>query len=76
MSPGQRIAFGPAAGAHAVLDSLCAKQPMNQTTLEAMLTEIWTEVLGVPAGPHDNFFALGGNLIRAARRCARRPDIQ
>jgi len=35
--------------------------------LTASLTEIWSEVLGVPAGPDDDFFELGGNSLFAVR---------
>jgi amino acid adenylation domain-containing protein len=38
------------------------------TPAEHLLTEIWTEVLGVPGiGVHDNFFHLGGDSIRAVQ---------
>ena len=33
----------------------------------ARLTEIWSEVLGVPVGPDDDFFELGGNSLFAVR---------
>ncbi|MFF6779759.1 amino acid adenylation domain-containing protein [Streptomyces sp. NPDC012510] len=35
--------------------------------LIAGLTEIWSEVLGVPVGPDDDFFELGGNSLFAVR---------
>ncbi|MCM2415390.1 phosphopantetheine-binding protein [Streptomyces sp. RKAG290] len=42
------------------------------TTLERETAAVWCEVLGVPsAGPHDDFFALGGNSLRAVRAVAR-----
>nr|WP_238421058.1 amino acid adenylation domain-containing protein [Streptomyces taklimakanensis] len=34
---------------------------------EAALLEVWQEVLGVPVGPDDNFFDLGGNSLLAMR---------
>ncbi|MFF7566052.1 amino acid adenylation domain-containing protein [Streptomyces pseudovenezuelae] len=34
------------------------------------LTRIWTEVLGVPVGPDDDFFELGGNSLYAVRIAA------
>ncbi|MGW0708251.1 non-ribosomal peptide synthetase [Streptomyces sp. NPDC002643] len=37
------------------------------TTLITTLTEIWSEVLGVPVGPDDDFFELGGNSLFAVR---------
>lgn len=36
-------------------------------TLTAQLTEIWSEILGVPVGPDDDFFELGGNSLFAVR---------
>ncbi|UUU37377.1 amino acid adenylation domain-containing protein [Streptomyces sp. CA-210063] len=36
-------------------------------TLTATLTEIWGDVLGVPVGPDDDFFELGGNSLFAVR---------
>ncbi len=39
---------------------------------EQQLAELWAEVLGLPAvGAHDNFFALGGHSLTAARLIAR-----
>lgn len=35
--------------------------------LTTSLTEIWSEVLGVPVGPDDDFFELGGNSLFAVR---------
>jgi amino acid adenylation domain-containing protein len=35
--------------------------------LTASLTEIWSEVLGVPVNPDDDFFDLGGNSLAAVR---------
>ncbi|WLQ44379.1 amino acid adenylation domain-containing protein [Streptomyces laculatispora] len=47
-----------------------AERPM--TALERETAAVWCEVLGVPsAGPHDDFFALGGNSLRAVRVVAR-----
>ncbi|MEV0383892.1 condensation domain-containing protein [Nonomuraea sp. NPDC050643] len=40
--------------------------------LERRIAEVWSEVLGVPrVGPHDGFFALGGNSLAAVRVAAR-----
>ncbi|MFJ1901978.1 amino acid adenylation domain-containing protein [Streptomyces sp. NPDC088115] len=47
-----------------------ADRPM--TALERETAAVWCEVLGVPsAGPYDDFFALGGNSLRAVRVVAR-----
>ncbi|MGX5189212.1 amino acid adenylation domain-containing protein [Streptomyces avermitilis] len=35
--------------------------------VEERVAEIWTELLGVQAGAHDNFFHIGGNSILAIR---------
>ncbi|SNX56806.1 amino acid adenylation domain-containing protein [Streptomyces sp. TLI_55] len=35
--------------------------------LTASLTEIWSDVLGMPVGPDDDFFELGGNSLFAVR---------
>ncbi|MFJ4952734.1 amino acid adenylation domain-containing protein [Streptomyces sp. NPDC088760] len=39
-------------------------------TLVAALAAIWESVLGLPVGPDDNFFALGGNSLHAMRVAA------
>ncbi|MDG9720244.1 amino acid adenylation domain-containing protein, partial [Streptomyces sp. DH24] len=36
-------------------------------TFQDSLLEVWREVLGVPVGPDDNFFDLGGNSLLAMR---------
>ncbi|MGW2087831.1 amino acid adenylation domain-containing protein [Streptomyces sp. NPDC001880] len=47
-----------------------AGRPM--TALEQEIAAVWGEVLGVPvARPDDDFFALGGNSLRAVRAVAR-----
>ncbi|WP_326764405.1 amino acid adenylation domain-containing protein [Streptomyces sp. NBC_01591] len=44
----------------------------TMTALERETAAVWCEVLGVPsAGPDDDFFALGGNSLRAVRAVAR-----
>ncbi|MER5618198.1 amino acid adenylation domain-containing protein [Streptomyces sp. NPDC002215] len=46
------------------------ERPM--TAMEQEIAAVWCEVLGVPsAGPDDDFFALGGNSLRAVRAVAR-----
>lgn len=43
-----------------------------RTTAEELLTEIWSQVLGVkPVGVHDSFFALGGHSLLAAQVISR-----
>ncbi|MFP3989073.1 amino acid adenylation domain-containing protein [Streptomyces sp. E11-3] len=39
--------------------------------VEERIAEIWTELLGVQAGAHDNFFHVGGNSILAIRLISR-----
>ncbi|WP_328649390.1 amino acid adenylation domain-containing protein [Amycolatopsis sp. NBC_00348] len=42
---------------------------------ERLLTELWSDVLGVPdAGVHDNFFHLGGDSIRAVHLAGKLRD--
>jgi amino acid adenylation domain-containing protein len=38
--------------------------------LSSQLAEVWEAVLGVPVGPDDNFFSLGGNSLYAVRVAA------
>ncbi|MET9479711.1 amino acid adenylation domain-containing protein [Streptomyces sp. NPDC006638] len=46
--------------------------PRPLTDLERRTAAVWCEVLGVPEpGPHDDFFTLGGNSLRAVRVAAR-----
>jgi hypothetical protein len=46
-----------------------------RTELEAVLTEIWLEVLEVDkVGVHDDFFALGGHSLLATRLISRVRD--
>lgn len=52
---------------------------MNLDTKERYLAAIWEELLGVPAGPDDNFFDLGGNSMQGmqmAERVARETGLQ
>ncbi|MEV5687355.1 amino acid adenylation domain-containing protein [Streptomyces sp. NPDC052164] len=38
-----------------------------QDAFAAVLLDVWQDVLGVPVGPDDNFFDLGGNSLLAMR---------
>ena len=53
---------GPAAGADAPADTAAPADDF-----EKVLLDVWQEVLGVPVGPDDNFFDLGGNSLLAMR---------
>ncbi|MBZ3901148.1 non-ribosomal peptide synthetase [Streptomyces griseiscabiei] len=44
-----------------------AAAPAADGDLAERLTEIWSEVLGLPVGPDDDFFELGGNSLLAVR---------
>jgi amino acid adenylation domain-containing protein/non-ribosomal peptide synthase protein (TIGR01720 family) len=46
-----------------------------RTPLEGALSELWTELLGRPAGPDDDFFALGGHSLLAVRLAARIREV-
>jgi hypothetical protein len=35
------------------------------------LSEVWSELLGLPAGPDDNFFDLGGHSMLAVQMASR-----
>ncbi|WP_061293506.1 hybrid non-ribosomal peptide synthetase/type I polyketide synthase [Herbidospora cretacea] len=39
--------------------------PRSRADVEAAITAIWADVLGVTPGPHDRFAALGGSSLRA-----------
>lgn len=55
--------------------ALQAHYEAPQTYVEAILDEIWADVLGVErVGIHDNFFALGGDSIRSVRLLALAKD--
>jgi acyl carrier protein len=43
--------------------------------LQAVLTGVWSEVLGRPVGPADDFFELGGNSLDAVRIVARVEEL-
>ena len=52
------LAFSPAAARREGASPDAARGP-----IEEILIEIWRELLGVPAGIHDNFFSLGGHSL-------------
>ncbi|MER6103868.1 amino acid adenylation domain-containing protein [Streptomyces sp. NPDC001832] len=45
-------------------------EPGEPADLAAFLAEVWETLLGVPVGPDDNFFLLGGNSLLAVRLAA------
>ncbi|MDQ0795490.1 amino acid adenylation domain-containing protein [Streptomyces sp. B1I3] len=53
------VAAGPAAGG--------TGPAAPQDAFTSDLLEVWQDVLGVPVGPDDNFFDLGGNSLLAMR---------
>jgi amino acid adenylation domain-containing protein len=62
-------------------EALEAAPSTAPTSLEAQLQSIWTDVLGVRCGVHDNFFEQGGNSLQAVRivtamRQANLPGLQ
>jgi FkbH-like protein len=46
-------------------------KPFPRTDIEMIVAGIWSHVLSVEAGVHDNFFALGGNSLSAAQIVSR-----
>ena len=46
-------------------------RPADDDDLASRLCEVWGSVLGVPVGPDDDFFELGGNSLFAVRIGAR-----
>ncbi|WP_433200185.1 phosphopantetheine-binding protein [Dactylosporangium sp. CS-047395] len=45
---------------------------LPRTTSEEFVAEVWSEVLGIERiGVHDEFFAIGGHSVLAARVAAR-----
>jgi amino acid adenylation domain-containing protein len=62
-APAAPAATPAAAPAAAPAESAAAQAD----TFEQVLLEVWREVLGVPVGPDDNFFDLGGNSLLAMR---------
>jgi amino acid adenylation domain-containing protein len=57
----------PPPAAHRPQGPTTARAVAAEGDLTASLTEIWSEVLGVPVGPDDDFFELGGNSLFAVR---------
>ncbi|WP_260693833.1 amino acid adenylation domain-containing protein [Streptomyces sp. BHT-5-2] len=48
-------------------DASPAPEPGGEDTCPVALTAIWQQVIGVPVGPDDNFFDLGGNSLLAVQ---------
>jgi len=42
---------------------------------QQIVARIWSDVLGRPVGPHDNFIDLGGSSLRAMTLVARLQDV-
>ncbi|MFF1275897.1 amino acid adenylation domain-containing protein, partial [Streptomyces marokkonensis] len=57
----------PAAPAPAAPASAAAPGTPPGDAFAQVLLDVWAEVLGVPVGPDDNFFDLGGNSLLAMR---------
>lgn len=55
-------------------DEPAAVQEEAGSEVARALAEIWSELLGVPAGPGDDFFLLGGHSLVATRLIARVRD--
>ena len=62
----------PALADEVDVEAKAADEPQGEVA--RALAEIWTELLGVPAGPHDDFFLLGGHSLVATRLIARVRD--
>lgn len=61
---------GPTDGVATAAEAAAFAAPSDE--VEARLTAMWQELLGVDAiGPHDNFFELGGHSLLATRVLAR-----
>ncbi|NJL41114.1 MAG: amino acid adenylation domain-containing protein [Leptolyngbyaceae cyanobacterium SM1_4_3] len=55
--------------------TVIGEAPVSPTTsLEASLVELWTQLLGRPAGIHDHFFELGGHSLLATQLVSRIRD--
>ncbi len=48
-----------------------ARTEEAESEVARALAEMWSELLGVPAGPDDDFFLLGGHSLVATRLIAR-----
>jgi amino acid adenylation domain-containing protein len=69
---GPAAAGSEAAGPEAARSEAARHYVAPRTDLERRLAGVWGDVLGVDRiGVHDNFFALGGNSLRAVRVAAR-----
>ena len=57
-----------------VVQPVTSAEQLPRTAIEQRLHAIWTEVLGMRCGMHDDFFALGGHSLKATRVVARIRD--
>lgn len=65
---------GPVTGGRAAPPLAPAKATIDMDERQAYLARVWSELLGLPAGPEDNFFDLGGHsmlAVQMANRVAR-----
>ncbi|MFK4151404.1 amino acid adenylation domain-containing protein [Streptomyces fungicidicus] len=66
-APAQPAPAAPAAAPASGAPSGAPSGTPSGDAFEQALLEVWAEVLGVPVGPDDNFFDLGGNSLLAMR---------
>ncbi|WP_405639713.1 phosphopantetheine-binding protein [Streptomyces sp. NBC_00019] len=57
----------PAPAALRPSERAAAPAAVTDDDLVASLKEIWSDVLGLPVGPDDDFFERGGNSLSAVR---------
>jgi acyl carrier protein len=54
-----------ARAAPGVWERIVSAEPIETSTVEQRLTDIWKNLLGVAARPDDSFFDLGGSSLTA-----------
>ncbi|MFC5288494.1 phosphopantetheine-binding protein [Actinokineospora guangxiensis] len=47
----------------------------RRAELEAVIADVWSEVLGRPVATTDDFFAIGGNSLHAVQIVSRTEEI-